>query len=203
MARSRRMTRSFEDRAVSSALVDTFIDAARLAPTAGNSATPEFLVLEGSGQVGAYWDATLPRDRRATFAWPGLLVAPVLVLILVQPDAYLRRYREPDKAASGLGESTEAWTTPYWWVDGGMAAMTILLAAEESGLGALFFGVFEHEESVKARFGIPADRRAVGVIALGYRADDGRHGGPGRGGSGRRGRRSLDQVTHRAHWGNN
>lgn len=197
------MTRSFEDRPVSSALVDMFLDAARLAPTAGNSATPEFLVLEGSDQTAAYWDTTLPLDRRSTFAWPGLLVAPVLVLVLVQPDAYLRRYREPDKIASGLGESADAWSTPYWWVDGGMAAMTILLAAEESGLGALFFGLFGHTEAVKARFGVPPDRRVVGVIALGHRADNARLGGLGHGGSGRRGRRSLEQVTHRAHWGDN
>ncbi|MFV2039267.1 MAG: nitroreductase family protein [Acidimicrobiales bacterium] len=195
LARSRRMTRSFDDRPVGQGVVDAFVDAARLAPVAGNSTTPEFLVLAGSSEVGSYWDVTLAADQRDGFAWPGLLLAPVLVLIFVEPEAYLRRYSEPDKLRAGLGDSLDAWSTPYWWVDGGMAAMTILLAVEEAGLGALFFGLFEHEEAVKKRFGVPSGRRGAGVIALGHRAADQRPSS-----SAERGRRSLREVTHRSRW---
>ena len=160
LATSRRMTRAFRPDAVDPALVDRFIDAARRAPAA------EFLVLEGA-DVARYWDVTLPAERRAGFPWPQLLLAPVLVLPFVEPDAYVRRYSEPDKSGTGLGVSEAAWVTPYWWVDGGMAVMTMLLAAEEAGLGALFFGVFEHENAVKARFGVPDARRADELMRSG------------------------------------
>ena len=188
------MTRAFKPDAVDPALVDRFIDAARRAPAAGNTAAAEFLVLEGA-DVDLYWDVTLPDERRAGFPWPELLSAPVLVLPFVEPDAYVRRYAEPDKSRTGLGASQTAWVTPYWWVDGGMAVMTILLAAEEAGLGALFFGVFEHENTVKARFGVPDGRRAVGTIALGHAAPQQRPSS-----SSERSRAPLEQVVHRSHW---
>ena len=55
----------------------------------------------------------------------------------------------------------------------GFAAMVALLAAVDEGLGACFFGQFEHEAAVKAAFAIPADRTPVGTIALGYAAAEG------------------------------
>ena len=36
-----------------------------------------------------------------------------------------------------------------------MAVMTLLLAAEDVGLGALFFGVFDGEAELRATLGIP------------------------------------------------
>jgi nitroreductase len=75
-----------------------------------------------------------------------------------------------------------------------MAVQNLLLAAVDEGLGALLFGVFEHERAVLAAFGVPEGRRALGVIALGHPAPD----EPGA--SARRPRRSLAEVTHRGRW---
>ena len=133
--RRRRMVRSFTAEPVTPGMVDEICDLARRAPTAGNTAGIEFLVLEGDGTT-AYWDVTLPSEHRDGFAWPGLLAAPVLVVVWTNPGEYLRRYREPDKTHTGLGASTEAWPVPYWFVDGGAAVMTMLLAARDRGLGA-------------------------------------------------------------------
>ncbi len=189
------MTRAFTDEPVAPELVDELVDVARRAPTAGNTRALELLVLEGADQVGQYWDVTLPPDRRAGFPWPDLLRAPVLVVPFVDPEAYTARYAEADKAGTGLGEGLDAWPVPFWWVDGGMAAMSLLLAAEDRGLGALFFGIFEHEDAVKQRFGVPPTRRAIGAIAVGHRAPGDRPSG-----SGRRGRPPLDAVVHRGRW---
>ena len=63
----------------------------------------------------------------------------------------MRRYAEPDKAATGLGRSAAAWPVPYWTVDAAFAVMTLLLAAEDAGLGALFFGVFQGEAGAARR----------------------------------------------------
>jgi nitroreductase len=190
------MTRSFTDAPVAPEVVDRLLDAARRAPSAGYTQAVEFVVLEGTDQTGAYWDVTLPTARRASFPWPGLLAAPVLVIPVVQSDAYVARYREPDKATTGLGESSTDWAVPYWYVDGGASVMLLLLATTAEGLGSLFFGQFEHEAAVAERFGIPADRRALGTIAIGHPADDDRPSHSVRS----RPRRPLDGLTHRGHW---
>ena len=188
------MVRAFAPRPVDADVVDGLIDLATAAPAAGNTDGREYLVLDTPEATTAYWDTTLPPDRRATFRWTELLAAPVLILVVVRPESWVERYREPDKDRTGLGDGQDAWGVPYWWVDAGMAAMTILHGAVDVGLGALFFGVFEHEAAVVSRFGVPDDRRVVGVIALGHPLAD----EPGR--SATRRRRAAGEVVHRNRW---
>ena len=191
---SRRMVRSFAPRPVPSDVVDRVLDLARRVPAAGNTQGLDLVVLEGA-ETARYWDASLSVDARATFPWPGLLDAPVLIIPVGAPDAYVARYAEDDKARTGLGAGVDAWSVPYWYVDTAFAAMVALLAAVDEGLGALFFGQFEHEDAIARALGIPADRRAVGTIALGYPTDEQR---PSR--SSQRSRRPFDEVVHRGGW---
>jgi nitroreductase len=114
--------------------------------------------------------------------------------VLTDPQRYLDRYAEPDKAATGLGDDAAAWRMPYWLVDGGMAVHTLLLAAVDAGLGALLFGLFAQEEAVRAALGVPEGREVVGVVALGHPLPS----GPGR--SAERPRRPEDEVIHRGGW---
>ena len=112
----------------------------------------------------------------------------------VDPSAYIRRYAEADKAHTGLGTGEEAWPVPYWFVDGGAAVMALLLEAEARGLGALLFGLFEHEPAVRNRFGVPSGWRAIGAVALGEAA-------PNRPSKSRsRQRLPLEDVVHRGGW---
>ena len=117
-----------------------------------------------------YWTIRLDDITKDSFPWPGLLNAPTLVIVWVNPNTYLERYSEDDKKKTGLGEDEKNWTTPYWWVDGGMAAMSILIAAESDNLGSLFFGIFNHENSLKREYSIPNEYNAIGTIALGHPA---------------------------------
>lgn len=188
------MTRAFTTAAVDPAAVNRMLDAARRGPSAGNTASLEFLVLQGSSETARYWDTTLPSERRGSFPWPELLHAPVIVVPWVDPAAYVRRYGEPDKSTTGLGASVDAWSVPYWFVDGGAAAMTLLLAAENEGFGALLFGLFAHEGAVRQAFGVPDDRCALGAIAIGHRAPDRSSQ------SASRRRAPLEQIVHRGHW---
>ncbi len=126
-------------------------------------------MLEGD-DTARLWDVTLPPARRAGFRWSGLVGAPVVIVPLVEPGAYPRRYAEADKAATGRGTGVDAWPVPYWWVDGGMAVHGLLLAAVDAGLGALFYGLFEHEAAALAALGVPPGWRALGAIALGWPA---------------------------------
>jgi nitroreductase len=196
VVRSRRMVRAFESRPVPPDVLDRVLDVARRVPAAGNTQGLDLVVLEGPEQTARYWDATLAPERREGFPWPRLLDAPVLIVPVGDPAAYVDRYAEPDKAGTGLGEGLDAWPVPYWYVDTAFAAMLALLAAVDEGLGALFFGQFEHEAAVKAALGIPADRRPVGTIALGYAAPAADRPSL----SSQRPRRPLDSIIHRAHW---
>jgi nitroreductase len=192
--RRRRMVRNFLPDAVDDEVLARILDAGRRAPAAGNAQGVDLVVLAGAAQTGRYWDVTLPAERRATFRWPGLLRAPVLVLPYVRPGAWVERYAEPDKERTGLGGGPERWPVPYWHVDGGMAVMAMLLAVVDEGLGALFFGQFDHAPAVRATLGVPDGHEAVGTIALGRPAPD----EPGR--SAGRPRRTADDVVHHGHW---
>jgi nitroreductase len=200
VVRSRRMTRAFADRPLEPGVLDHLVDLASRSPSAGKTQGWHLVVLEGQ-QTTEFWDVTLPQARRDSFRWQQLLRAPVIALPLADGQAYVDRYAEPDKALTGLGSGTSAWPVPYWTIDTSMAVMTLLLAAEDAGLGALFFGVFSGERELRRHLGIPPGLELLGAIALGYPAPE-RPDDPasGRGRSARRSRRRPQQIIHRGRW---
>jgi nitroreductase len=199
VVRSRRMTRAFDSRPIGADVLDGLVDLASRAPSAGKTQGWHLVVLEGAS-TGLFWDSTLPAVKRDSFRWQHLLTAPVIALPLADSKAYVDRYAEPDKAQTGLGAGASAWPVPYWTIDASMAVMTLLLAAEDVGLGALFFGVFRGERELRQRLGIPPGLELLGAVALGYpaAASGDPSSGPGR--SAGRGRRQAQQIIHRGHW---
>lgn len=191
------MTRSFLTDPVDPDVLDRMVDLASRAPSAGKTQGWHLLVLEGA-QTARYWDITLPEPKRGAFRWTHLLDAPVLMLAMADPDAYVERYAEPDKARTGLGAGADAWPVPYWTIDASMSVMTLLHAAEDEGLGALFFGVFQREDEVRTEFAIPERVEIIGAIALGHPKQAATSGGSGR--SSRRRRRRPDEIIHRGGW---
>ena len=128
------MVRAFRPDPVEPERLRNLLDLARRAPSAGNVQAVELLVLDTPETVARYWDVTLAGPARASFGWPGLLRAPVLVVVATAPEAYPRRYGEDDKSATGLGVGTDAWAVPYWWVDAGAVVQNLLLAVVDAGL---------------------------------------------------------------------
>ncbi len=188
------MIRSFTDRPFGTDL-DAVLDLARRAPAAGNTAAIDFIVLDTPDAVRRYWGTTLSAAKQATFRWQGLLSAPALVVVVTNPDAYVERYAESDKARAKLGSNTDNWAQPFWWIDAGAVVENLLLLATSKGWGASLFGVFDHEASVKQTFGVPDDRRLVCTVALGWPADDDE---PGR--SAQRTRPLIGDIVHRGGW---
>ncbi len=119
--------------------------------------------------------------------------APVLIVCLSDREAYLERYAEPDKGWTD--RDVERWPIPYWHVDTGMAAMIILLAAQDAGLASCFFGVpGKHWARFRTAFSVPERLDPVGVVSLGYSAPN--NSAPDvRSPSLKRGRRSLHDVV--------
>ncbi len=194
LVRGRRMVRRFDgDRPVDPATVRGLLALAVRAPSAGFSQGWDFVALLRAGDRDAFWAAASGPGPRDAW-WRGVSAAPALVVCCSDPRAYLDRYAEPDKGWTD--RSLEHWPVPYWDTDVAMAAMVMLLGAQDAGLGALFFGVpGEHHDAVKRALGIPGDRRLVGVVALGHEAER------TTGSAGTRPRRPLGDVVHEGRFG--
>lgn len=192
------MTRSFANEPVDPAVIDDLVDLASRAPSAGKTQGWHLLVLEGA-DTATFWDISLPAERRDNFRWTGLLDAPVIALPLADATAYTDRYAEADKARTGLGTGVDAWPVPYWTIDTSMSVMTLLLGAENAGLGALFFGVFHRETELRTELGIPDHLELLGAIALGHATPDA-HTADQAGRSGSRRRRTPHEIIHRSRW---
>jgi nitroreductase len=191
--RTRRMTRSYTDEPVDPAVVDTMLDAAVRAPSAGFSQGWDFLVLERPEEVARYWAATTDDGREPDRWLRGMRRAPVLIVAFSHKEAYLDRYAEPDKGWTDRDE--RRWPVPFWHIDTAMAVMLMLLTAQDAGLGACFFGVpAEATDALRSAFGVPADRTPIGVVSVGHRAEDLVQG------SAARGRRPQADVVHRGSW---
>ena len=165
----RRSVRRFSDQRPDPALVDRCIDQARRAPTAGFTQGVDFLVLDDPVALDEFHDLIddpeFPEEDDAKTSRP-----PVLVLVWSDPQRYVARYSDPDKIEFGM-DTEEAWPVKFWDIDAGMAAMQLQLAAVNVGVDTWFYGIPYGEDAVRERFGVPADRRQVGVVALGYRLE--------------------------------
>lgn len=191
--RRRKMCRTFEDRPIDPETLERILANARRAPSAGFSQGWAFMVLEGPEQTGMFWDRTTDQAWRRDPDWPGLLLAPVVIIPLANKQAYLDRYSEPDKAAAGLQDEAD-WPVPYWLVDTAFATMLILMTAVDAGLGALFFGMERGQQDLLDALGVPASYEPIGAVALGWPAPD--RPSP----SLKRGHRPAEQVIHRGRW---
>jgi nitroreductase len=192
VVRRRRMVRTFDDRPLPAEVVERILANGARAPSAGFTQGWAFLVLEGPEETGRFWAASArPDGDPARTRWPGVLRAPLLVVVLADEGAYRRRYSEPDKAGSGLADGP--WPVPYWHVDAGFAALLMLLTAVDAGLGALFLGVSDHD-GLRRAFDVPDDWTPVGAVAVGHPLPDEPSS------SLARGRRPLEEVVHRGRW---
>ena len=190
--RRRRMVRAYDPgRPVPSDVVEAVCAAALRTPSAGFTQGVSLLVASTAEARSAFWAATADGES----AWlRGMRSAPVLIMLWTSRQAYLDRYAEPDKG--WVDRDPERWSAPYWYVDGGMAALAALVTAVDQGLGGCFFGIpVERVERVRASFAVPADQLSVGVISLGYAVP-----APASGSPTRRRRKATEELLHREVW---
>lgn len=199
LVRQRKMVRSFTDEPVDADIVRRIVDAARRAPTAGNSQGVEFVVVTDAATrraIAAPSDELFAKSGHHNF----VAQAPVHVVICARAETYKARYRESDKqrAVQGLDED-RLWRVPFWFSDAGAAKMLILLGAVAEGIAAAFVGVLPHRhDAVHELLGIPDDVEIVGVALLGHAAADAASFGDV---SARpRARRPYDEVVHHERW---
>jgi len=164
------MTRSFDGTPVDLEWLEELCALALWAPTAGNSAGVRMNTV-GQGDLGRFFAVATDEQWRVRSArLPGLRRAGAAVLVTTRPQDYLARYREEDKAASGLGDRG-AWPLPYWHTDAAMATMALLLLLEERGWQAVLWGSFRHDEALRRWAGLE-DEELFATVLIG-RSDGG------------------------------
>lgn len=185
--RRRRMVRSYDpDRPVPRSTLEELLELAVRAPSAGNTQGWRFLVLDEPPARDRFWAATA--DGPADPWLARMRTAPALVVFFSHRAAYLDRYAEPDKGWTDRDEAR--WPVPYWHIDAGMAAMIFLLAAQDRGLGACFFGIPPARwPAFFAAFNVPDELSPIGVVSVGHPAPDLRSP------SLKRGRRPLAELV--------
>jgi nitroreductase len=185
------MVRQFDARAIPHDVLDRILESGLHAPSAGFAQGVDLVVLDDDASVQRFFALVDPMERKAATASPPAAV----VVVVADKSAYLRRYSEPDKASLSM-HVEQGWPVDYWDLDAAMAAMLMLLAAVDEGLGGWFFGLFNGEQDVREWLRIPAPARPIGALAFGYPAADERR----RGSPLTHRRRPTEEVVHRGGW---
>jgi len=196
--RRRRMIRVFTAEPLPEGTAGRLLKAAARAPSAGFSQGFSFLVLEGAEQSGPFWQLILGQadhegDAAMRRTVEAMSEAPLVIVPMASKDVYLNRYAEPDKGWTDRDEAR--WPVPYWYIDTGFAALLILLAVVDEGLGAVFFGPPEFAD-FRAEFGVPQEWTPAGAIAVGHFDPDSNPVRPGL----RSRRKPLADLVHRGRW---
>ncbi len=192
VVRRRRMVRNYTDDPVDGSTLDRILDRAQRAPSAGFSQGVSFVVVTDEDRRREVARLAHEDEYVADGFDPWISRAPVHVVICVSKDAYLERYREPDKGGpDGTAGTEEGWPVPYWWVDGGASMMLLLLAVVDEGLAAGFLGSHNLED-LSTLLDIPDDVAPIGIVTIGHAASDRRSGSLARG-------RRTDAI-HRERW---
>ena len=168
--KKRRMCREFLDRDVPQEKIERVLDLASRYPSAGHTEPQEFIVVHDQRMKQALAKAALEQLFIAQ--------APLVIVVVSDTRRSARRYRERGVHFFSI-------------TDGSFAAMLVLLAVVNEGLGACFVGSF-YDEEVQDVLGLPKAIRPIGIIPIGYCAEEGPR---------MLSRRSKVQIIHRDRYG--
>jgi nitroreductase len=163
------MVRHFSEEAVRDNDVDTILELALHAPSAGFSQGSCYIVVKNRETKLKLAEAQGEEGYTREGFDPFISAAPVLIVPCVSEKIYHDRYREPDKLESDGREIS--WPIPYWFFDIGAGCMIILLAAVDRGLAAAFVGSPD-PDAIRRILEIPGTFQPVGTISLGHPLPD-------------------------------
>jgi FMN reductase [NAD(P)H] len=166
----RRSVRTYADKPVPREVLERITNAAVVrAPSAGFSQGLRLVVVTDPDTRREIAVAAAEEELAAKGRPRWKAAAPVHVVVLTREDDYHDRYQAKDKLAITGGREIE-WPAPYWYVDAGAAAMTLMLAAIDEGLETAIFGVTD-QDALRQTLGLPGDVKFVAVVTIGYPDD--------------------------------
>ncbi len=143
--RERRSIRRFKDSAVGKDVIEELLNAAQMAPSAGNLQARDFIVIS---------DRTIKRKlTEAALNQPFIEEAPIVIVGVANIERSARKYRS-------RGEL-------YAIQDITAALMNLLLAAHSRGFATCWVGAFDGY-AVSELLRLPDKTRPVAIIPLGY-----------------------------------
>lgn len=152
LLKHRKSVRGFLDRPVEREKIMMCLEAARVAPSAGNSQPWKFIIVD---------DREL-KNKLCDSAFSGIYsinsfckTAPVVVVVISEQSKFLAR-------VGGMFRGTK-----YYLIDIGIACEHFVLQAEDLGLGTCWIGWFD-EQAVKSMLNVPPSKKIDILIALGY-----------------------------------
>ena len=164
--RARRATKQYDSKPVGKEDLEQILEAARRAPSASNRQDWDFVLIQDRGQL-----------EKISHVWSGAahIANAAAAVGLVAPF------------------SDDLRQTAVINYDLGQAAMSMMIAAADLGIGSRTASVREHELAAEI-LGLPDDRRLTWLLGLGYPGD--RPLKPIKNPA----RRPLDEVVHHDRW---
>ena len=143
--KGRRSVRKFKEDAIEEKVITELLEAAQMAPSAGNLQARDFVVV---------MNRTLKQKlKEAALNQSFIEEAPVVIVVVANIERSSRVYKV-------RGEL-------YAIQDATAAVMNLLLAAHSKGLGTCWVGAFE-EYIVHNLLGLPDNTKPVAIIPVGY-----------------------------------
>jgi nitroreductase len=156
--KNRRSIRKYKSDAVDEKILESVLDAARLAPSWANTQCWKFIVIRDNETKTKIADALLINPTIGSNpAVKALKMAPVAIVAIAEKkvSGYFN-----GKTATSKGEN-------WYLYDIGIAMENLVMAATAAGLGTVHIGLFE-DQKVAAILQIPDNYEVVAMTPLGY-----------------------------------
>lgn len=144
----RKSVRKWQDKSVPKEIITELIDAARKAPSAKNTQSHKYYIIQKSEIDGVL-------KEKGVFKRPFVYDAPLIIVCAADPKEY--------PASTDVDESPEH----YAYIDLSIAASFMMLRATELGLGSVFVA-WIYRDKLKEALNIPKDYIVPFVIPVGY-----------------------------------
>lgn len=156
LVKTRQSVRKYLDKPVEREKIERCLEAARLAPSANNSQSWNFIVIDDPKLKEAVarktFDSVISFNRFS-------LQAPVLILIISERPSFFNR----------IGGAIK--DKQFSLIDIGITTENLCLQAAEEELGTCILGWF-NEKGVKKLLNIPQQKRVELIITMGYPASN-------------------------------
>jgi nitroreductase len=161
---TRRSIRKYQERSVEEEKLRAVLDAVRASPSWANQQCWRIVVVndattkQGLSELSFLESFFAPKGYKTNPAMKALAQAPVVIVLCA----------DPTQSGTVRGQD-------YYLADCGIAAQSLMLAANAQGLGTVFVGIFQ-EEPLRDLLAIPENIRVVGLFPLGYPAEEKKEG---------------------------